>query len=143
MSELRRNTKSVYDFIYWIYTQIGDDFEVKVRSSFPTPGLDPTAFDGAELVQWAANQVGLYMPRTANEQIEWCRKNGTEIPLMEGILTRGAILWTDDFHDGHIGISIGKSRVIQDDANGRVSVVVGDASKVYKRAGKIPGLLYR
>lgn len=131
----RIGTRAIADFMYWVLKQIGDSYvtgtEVNLGSN------DPNRWDGSELVEWGAFQVGAFMPNHPNDQIEYCRRNGTEISVAAGIKTRGAILWRNNY----VGISLGNGQVIEE-VKGRVGIVKGGAERRYTRAGKIPGVLY-
>lgn len=131
----RRGTRLASDFVYWVQKQIGNKYVSNTQTALGA--FDPNTFDGDELVQWAAAQVGVYMPETANNQIEYCESFGTTVSLATGIKTRGAILWRDN----HIGIVVGNDQVIES-IGGKVGIKKGGAASRYKRAGKIPSLLY-
>ena len=88
------------------------------------------------MIQWGATQIGLFMPRSPDDQIAYMANNGTEITVGEAAGLRGAILWAP----GTTAISLGSSKVIAN-VNGRVGIINNGAS-AYQRAGKIPGALY-
>lgn len=123
------------DFLYWVQKQIGNRYVTGVVVDLDNP--DPNVFDGSELVAWGAHQIGAFMPGKANDQMNYMHNQGTEISLGSGIATSGAILWRNNF----IGISLGGDRVIES-VKGKVGIIKGGAARRYKRAGKIPGVLY-
>lgn len=131
----RRGTRLASDFVYWVQKQIGNKYVSNTQAGLGD--FDPNTFDGDELAQWAAAQVGVYLPEGANNQIEYCESFGTTMSLSSGIKTRGAILW----RDGHIGIVVGNDQVIES-ISGRVGIKKGGAASRYKRAAKVPSLFY-
>lgn len=131
----RQGTRLASDFIYWIQRQIGNSYVTGVEAN---PAVaDPNVWDGSELVEWSAYQVGAFMPNHPNDQIEYCKASGTEISVTAGIATRGAILWRSNY----VGISLGGGQVIEQ-VKGKVGLVKGGAAARYTRAGKVPGILY-
>lgn len=131
----RRGTRLASDFVYWVQKQIGNKYVSDTQVGLGQ--YDPNVFDSDELAQWAAAQVGVYLPERANNQIEYCESFGTTMSLSAGIKTRGAILWRDN----HIGIVVGNDQVIES-INGKVGIRKGGAASRYKRAAKVPSLLY-
>lgn len=129
-----RGTRTVNDFLYWVEKQFGNTYVSNTQVALGS--FDPNAFDGDELVQWAAAQVGVYMPEGPNDQIEYCQSNGTLITVDGARKQRGAILWRNN----HIAISFGNNDIVES-VNGKVGLRKGGSGK-YTRAGKIPGLLY-
>lgn len=132
----RLGTRLASDFIYWINKQVGDKYQSGVSVNLDSS--NPNVFDGSELIEWGAARVGVFMPTHSNDQIEYCKNNGTEVSLSTGIATKGAILW----RKGSTAISLGGGKVIEQ-VNGKVGIRTSGASSKYSRAGKIPGLLYK
>lgn len=134
-SGVRKNTKSAEDFVYWAMQQMGDRYEFGVQVQPTDP--DPVAFDAAQLVAWAAYQVGIVLPGDANEQIDYCIAQSGEITVDQAITTRGALLWSN----GHIAISLGNGKTVEDLAS-KMAVVSESAFDRFTKAAKVPGLLY-
>lgn len=121
--------RSASSFVTYALRQTGDAY---VYGASPS-GSNPTAFDCSALVQWAAGQCGVSMPRTSGEQINAC----TSISVDQAIRTRGAILW----HEGHVAISLGNGRTIEA-ANPGFGVGSQNAAGRFARGGLIKGLRY-
>lgn len=130
----RRGTKSALDFVYWAQRQLGDRYVFGAAVSSST---DPSSFDCSSLVKWAASMVGVYMPRTSEEQINWCTRHGTRISVDSAKHLRGALLW----HPGHVAISLGNGRTIEA-ANSRVGVVSYGTGNRFQRAARLPSMHY-
>jgi cell wall-associated NlpC family hydrolase len=133
-SGTRRNTKSAGDFVFWAQKQLGDRYVFGAAVSSST---NPSQFDCSSLVKWAASMVGVYMPRTSGEQIDYATRKGTRISVESAKKTRGALLW----HPGHVAISLGNGRTIEA-ANSRVGVVNSGTSGRFTRAARLPGMRY-
>lgn len=130
----RRGTQLRSDFVYWVRKQIGNryaDTQVGLGSN------NPNTFDGDELAQWAASQVGIYLPETANLQIEFCESHGTLISVASAAKIAGTLLWRNN----SIGISLGNGQIVES-VRGKVGIRKGGATSRYSRAGKIPSMLY-
>jgi hypothetical protein len=123
------------DFLRAALSQNGDRYIFGAETRMNDP--NPSAFDCSELVQWAGGRAGLDIPDGANNQRDWCRRNGTQISVEEALRTPGALL----FRDGHVAISLGDGRTIE--ARGRnYGVGVFDGSGRFTSAGLVPGMSY-
>lgn len=131
----RRGTRLSADFVYWVQKQIGNRYTTGTQVNLGS--FDPNRFDGAELVQWGAAQVGVYVPEGSDAIIEYCEANGTIVSMDRAERFRGAILW----RKGYMGISLGNGQVIEA-VNGKVGIRKGNPSSRYERAAFIPGLKY-
>jgi cell wall-associated NlpC family hydrolase len=131
----RRGTRLSADFVYWVQKQIGNRYVAGTQVNLGS--FDPGTFDGAELVQWGAAQVGVYLPEGANAIIEYCEANGSIVSLDRAERFRGAIFWRNNY----MGISLGNGQVIEQ-VSGRVGIRKGNPSSRYERAAFIPGVKY-
>lgn len=123
------------DLVYWLQKQIGDKWVEGTQVSLSSN--DPNQFDGSELLQWGAAQVGAFMPDKPNDQIAWAANNGCEVSVASALKTRGAFLWSNN----RIAICIGSGRTLEN-VNGRVGIVRSGQASRYSRGGRIPGVLY-
>lgn len=131
----RIGTLLASDFVYWVRKQLGDRYVTQTQAGLGSS--NPNVWDGDELAQWAATQVGSFLPETADAQIEYCQSFGTLTSVADAAKRPGAILW----RKGHIGISLGKGQIVES-VNGRVGIRKGGATSRYTRAARVPGLLY-
>lgn len=131
----RRGTRLSSDFVYWVRKQLGN--RAVGNTQVNLGAFDPNVFDGDELAQWAAAQVGVYIPEGPNNQIEYCESFGTLTTLAYAGSKAGVLLWRNN----HIGISLGKNQVVES-INGRLGIRKGGIANRYSRAGRVPGLLY-
>jgi cell wall-associated NlpC family hydrolase len=129
--------------------QAGDRYEWGVQVDHDNP--NPDTFDCAELVEWAAAQVGIEnMADTSAEQYLQLREQGAVIPVEEALRTPGALLFKfsseptpGDPLPGrrHVAISLGDGRTIE--AMGtKYGVKVAEAGDRFQYGGMIPGLDY-
>ena len=115
---------------------------------------DPEAFDCSELVDWAAQRVGLPNPGEATYlQYNNMKAAGTTMSVEEALHTRGALLFRfpggepapgQDFRlDGyHVAISLGDGRTIEAmGTNYGVSIAEADG-RGFNFAARIPGMDY-
>lgn len=111
----------------------------------------PTAEDCSELIENACdqNEVLPQMPDGAMYQIRHCQKQGTLIPVEEGINTYGALLFSfsDDPFEGdrpdhsHVAFSLGNGKTFE--ARGRAwGVGSWSAKDRFNYAALIPGAEY-
>jgi cell wall-associated NlpC family hydrolase len=131
----RRGTRLASDFVYWVRKQIGNKYVGNTQVALGS--FDPNVFDGDELAQWAAAQVGVYLPEGANNMIEYCESFGTLTSVSNAAKQAGTILWRNN----HIGISLGGGQIIES-VKGRVGIRKGGATTRYTRAARVPGLYY-
>lgn len=135
-------TKNATDFVSFALKQVGDKY---VYGATPSASqADPNQFDCSSLVQWAAAQCGIKLPRTSSAQNDVCRS----ITIDEASKIRGALIFrrpgTEGKGDtGHVVISLGDGRSTVE-ARGTAYGVV--QYKIQERdfnaAGMIPGMNY-
>lgn len=130
-----RDTFSSLDFTYWVQLQIGDRYNEFADLS--NAATDPNEFSMSELVRWASSQVGVFMPKGADQQIEYAESKNRLIPVEDGLTLRGAVLWYPSF----IVISLGMGRTIEA-VDGRVGLVRNASAGRFSKAAKIPGVRY-
>lgn len=131
-------SKSALDFVTVCLTQAGDPYVFGAEASGSDP--NPRAFDCSELIEWACARVGVKFVDGSVNQINACARAGREIPLAQGIRTRGAVLFRRG-NPNHIAVSLGDGRTIE--ARGRAYGVGSfQATGRFERAGLIPGLRY-
>lgn len=128
-------------FTMKLLTQVGDPYVygAEVRLSDP----NPPRFDCSEFTEWGAAQTGGYLPDGAMNQLAYCRKHRTIIPVAQAIRTVGALL----FHGPgrpHVVTSLGNGSTIE--ARGRAQDVgIFSATKgraPWTAAALIPGYSY-
>lgn len=134
-ADKHKGTLSSADFVYWVLKQIGNTYRAGVQTELGAD--DPSVFDGSELVQWGAAQVGAFMPDMPNDQMAYMRNRGTAIGVQAAVRTRGAILWRDNY----VGISLGDGRVVEE-VHGRVNITGRNAVNRFSDGGRIPGIQY-
>lgn len=123
------------DFLRAALAQDGKPYVYGAEAS--ANNLNPRAFDCSELVEWSAAQAGVRMPDGANNQLAYCRRQGTEISVEQAMHTPGALL----FRNGHVAISLGDGRTIE--AKGRAyGVGVFNARGRFTAAALVPGMQY-
>lgn len=134
MDNPRRGSKSAFDFAYFALKQAGDRYIYGVEVSLSDP--NPSAFDCSELVQWAAAQVGVYIPDGSSAQAAYCK----QISVDTAIRTRGALL----FKPGHVAISLGNGMTIEalNPSLGVRQMSATNRSFSWTSAGLIPGMNY-
>lgn len=135
-------TKQASDFVQFALNQAGDKY---VFGATPKASdNDPKAFDCSSLVQWAAAQAGISIPRTSSQQYAACKK----IDIDTASRTRGALIFrkpgtlgkTDS---GHVVISLGDGRSTIEAMGSAYGVRQGGISgRPFNQAGLIPGMVY-
>lgn len=107
-------------FVASALAQAGDRyvFGIEVRPADP----DPTAFDSAELAEWAAAQAGVALPDGAWHQYRALHGRGLAMPVTQGLMTRGALLFAFSSDPvlsparptlSHVAISLGDGKTIE------------------------------
>lgn len=100
-------TKVAYDFVAAALSQVGKPYEQTVAIDYEHTA-NPGVFDCSSLVQWAAAQVGVYVPRNSGDQWSFCESNA--IDVASALKIRGALLWIDGGGRAggeHVAISMG------------------------------------
>jgi hypothetical protein len=134
----RRATRLAKDFVYWAKAQVGNRYAAGVQVDLGS--VDPAVFETSELVEWAAAQVGVYVPSGALNIIQFCAANGTGTTATNAGKVAGAILF--DSRSNRIGISIGGNQIIEH-VNGKIGIRKYKAVTIqYNNAALIPNLLY-
>ncbi len=129
---------------------LGQDGKPYVFGAEADGQADPNAFDCSELVQWAANQVGLNDMRDGTwYQYNWLKEQDMLIPVEDAVNIPGALLYRFDHephpnespHVGHVAISLGDGTTIE--AKGRAyGTGVFEAGERFQYAALVPGLDY-
>src|SRR5208337_312524 len=72
---------------------------------------NPTSFDCSGLVRWVCHRLGTQppMPEGAIYQMQFCKKQGTLIPIDQAKKTPGALLFRITPPENHVVISLGDS----------------------------------
>lgn len=134
-----KGTKSANDFVAFAQKQVGDDY---VYGATPrATDSNPNAFDCSSLVQWAAAQVGLSMPRSSNAQLAACQR----LTVEEASKIRGALIFkAGDGANGHVVISLGDGEHTIEARGQRYGVVSYRISgnRGFTDGGLIPGMNY-
>lgn len=133
----RIGTLMASDFIYWVLRHTANGGVVSVNTALVPATVDPLAFDVAELVQWAAGQAGVTLPRHADDQIAFMASQGTEVTVSAALAQRGAVLW----RAGAMGVSMGNGQTVEA-VNAVATIVRNGAAARFTRAAKVPGLRY-
>lgn len=127
--------------------QQGDRYIFGTEAKASNP--NPTAFDCSELVEWSCARVGVQptVPDGAYNQWQHCRRNGLEIPVGRGIVTRGALLFVGDGTGSgrdaitHVAWSLGDGTTIE--ARGaKWGVGTWPSANRFQFAGLLPGVAY-
>ena len=134
-SKLAEMTPTAAAFAEKALSQAGKPYVFGAEVALEDPS--PKAFDCSELVQWAAAQVGGFMPDGSAQQMLHCQKARTDIAVEQAFLVRGALL----FRPGHVAISLGDGRTIE--ARGKeYGVGVFAERHTWTTGALVPGLRY-
>ncbi|MGH8459861.1 MAG: C40 family peptidase, partial [Nevskiales bacterium] len=103
---------------------IVDEAVAQIDRPYRYQGTNPTGFDASGLVQYVFGRGGIELPHSADGQ----RAQGTIIPFSEA--RRGDLLFyrleEKPYQDLHVGIYIGRSRMLHIRDDGRVQIEVID-----------------
>ncbi len=135
-------TSAADGFVDAALAQFGDEYVFGATAVGP----DPTAFDCSELAQWAAEQVGVDIPRSSQEQYLSLKSQGSLISVEDALHTKGALLFYFPYEPtggsrppgAHVAISLGDGRTVE--ANPGTGVTVLEAGDRFRYAGVIPGM---
>jgi cell wall-associated NlpC family hydrolase len=116
--------------------QKGDKYIFGAEANLNDP--NPSAFDCSELVQWAAHQVGVFMPDGTMNQLPYIQKAGMTIPVDRAVNTRGALL----FRPGHVAISLGDGKTIEAKGKKYGVGIFSARGRGWKTGGLIPKMKY-
>jgi hypothetical protein len=138
-----RDDAKVSDFLEKALAQIGDKYQRGVEASIKD--ADPDAFDGSELVEWAANRSGVMINDGAANQYRQMSAHGTTISVDDALHTPGAILYefTGDPRNptrASTAISLGDGRIIDIDPQAGVRIMPADQF-TFTHAGTMPGFV--
>ncbi len=127
----RRNTLIPSDFAYWASTFIADGKSEDYSDSGPET-------NSAELISWAALQVGLEMPSTYSTIDSYCASG--VVTVAEALGKRGALL----FNGTDIAVTLGLTDILEQ-INGRYFIHKPTALEIadWSYGALIPGLEYR
>jgi cell wall-associated NlpC family hydrolase len=123
-------------FVQKALAQKGDKYIFGAEANLNDP--NPKAFDCSELVQWAAHQVGIFMPDGTMNQLPYIQRAGKTIPVDKAVNTRGALL----FRPGHVAISLGDGRTIEAKGSKYGVGIFSAQGRGWKNGGLIPGMKY-
>jgi hypothetical protein len=135
--ELRVNTKSSYDFVYWA----GKFISSGVPSDYTEVGPET---DGVSLITWALSQVGVGLPDNYSSAVTYLE--GSKIPVEQAFRTRGALLVCYN----RISISAGLDNII-DVVDGRYFMYKAVFSpqtsntcrRIWQYGALVPELIYK
>jgi cell wall-associated NlpC family hydrolase len=102
---------SVYDFIPTIESQRGDRYVFGAKGRFSDP--NPHAFDCSGLVTWSLARIGLVVPDGAANQFRYCQSHHTIIPVAQGVVTWGALLFRITPPHNHVAVSLGNGQTFE------------------------------
>ncbi len=134
-------------FVNDALAQAGDSYVFGANVDLHNP--NPTSFDCSSLVEWAAAQVGITLPRTSYGQYLQLQQQGATIPVEQALHTRGALLF--DFSTpptpgggrpstAHVAISLGDGHTIEAmDTQHGVLKATANTSR-FNYAAIVPGL---
>jgi cell wall-associated NlpC family hydrolase len=135
----------------------------QVGNKYTWGGEDPKGgFDCSGLIQWAAHDLGVSLPRTADTQFAAVRAAGLTMSIAQAMRTRGAVLYRAkgaEFGLGaHIVISLGNGVHTIEARGAAYGVVAHDDTAIHRDkdgkddalitgrtwtgAGKLPGFTY-
>lgn len=134
--ELRVNTRSAFDFVYWA----GKFIASGTPDSYETPGFET---DGVPLIVWALGQVNVGFPETYELAVDHLANS--QMTVAQALRTRGALLVCYN----RISISVGLDNVI-DVINGRHFMYKSVFSpqtpntcrRIWQYGAYVPGLIY-
>jgi len=125
-------------FVQKCLLEVGDEYEWGAAAP---PGTDPsqtTEWDCSGLVYTKLHELGIDVPRTSTEQLDWVIRNKTAIPLEEGVRTRGALL----LRVGHVAVSLGDGNTVEAMGEDYGVLVASTSNRGFTHAGRVPGLSY-
>jgi len=104
---------------WWItllHRQVGKPYNFGIEISATDP--NPSAFDCSELIEWSLKQFDIDIPDGANNQFEFCVKNGRVIPKERLLDTKGAFGFIHGKRDHfvgkiHVGVADGVGNMIE------------------------------
>jgi cell wall-associated NlpC family hydrolase len=101
---------------------IVDESLAQLDRPYRDEGADPTGFDASGLAQYVFGRGGIVLPRSAEAQ----RAQGTAISFDQA--RRGDLLFyqleESSYRQLHVGIYLGRSRMVHVPENGRVRIEV-------------------
>lgn len=131
---------SILDFVTECLRQVG--------RKYTWGGEDPKGgFDCSGLIEWAAQQFGVALPRTAGQQFAAVQKAGLTMTVAQAFKTRGAVLFRSSGAVSglgeHIVISLGDGKHTVEARGTAYGVVEGPITgRTWSGAGKLPGFTY-
>jgi cell wall-associated NlpC family hydrolase len=131
---------NILDFVTECLRQVGN--------KYTWGGEDPLGgFDCSGLVEWAASQFGVVLPRTAGPQYAAVQKAGLTMTVEQAFKTRGAVLYrAPNAVPGlgeHIVVSLGDGKHTIEARGSAYGVVEGPITgRTWTGAGKLPGFTY-
>lgn len=143
---VKRGTKSALDFVSFCLAQRGDRYGYGATPSLTDP--NPDEEDCSSLVQWAAYQCGVTLPRVSGDQWAYCEIR--QVSVADALWIRGALLFIDGGGvpgGEHVAVSLGDgshdmaAHTASVPLNRQVAVWTTTASE-WDRAALIPGLSY-
>lgn len=131
---------SVYDFLPTIESQRGDRYVFGAEARFSDP--NPKAFDCSELIEWGLARIGVTFVDGAANQFRYCQSHHTVIPVAQGVVTWGALLFRITPPHNHVAVSLGNGQTFE--ARGAAYGVntFESLGRKWTAAAVIPGLDY-
>lgn len=94
--------------------------------------------DCSELVEWAADVVGCFMPPDPDDQMAYMTRKGTTLEPAAALRTRGALLW----RPGTVAVSLGAGRGTIEAVNGEYGIRPTVDTAGWISGGRVPGMTY-
>lgn len=137
-TDISKGTKTASDFVAWAQKQAGDQYVYGAAPNASDP--DPKAFDCSSLVQWAAAQVGISLPRTSEAQYGACNP----MSVADAAMTKGALIFIrGSGANGHVVISLGDGEHTIEARGQKYGVVnYKITGRGFDGAGTIRGMYY-
>lgn len=126
------------EFVKKCLEEVGDQYEFGAEVAPGTSASASTQWDCSELVEVKLRELGIDAPDGSSNQLRWVLEHGTQIPLAEGMQTRGALL----LRDGHVAVSLGGGQTIEAKGEAYGVNVFSSANRGFTHAGRVPGLSY-
>jgi cell wall-associated NlpC family hydrolase len=129
------------EFVNTALSQVGKPYAYGAEAAPSNP--NPSSFDCSELVQWAANRVGLSsFPDGSGPQYAYCRQKGTLIDVSRAEHIKGALLFMGVAGSQHVAISLGDGRTVEARGTAYGTGEFSASGRNWSGAALVPGLRY-